>query len=325
MRSNVAQIFSLAFVTSCVFYIHSRVHYFNHSNGKAEPCTPYEFSNTEFHSLTTYKVFACPRYTPAVMFFIEGLSKLYTLVLVSFVCTFTYGQQGHDMYVGSLEENLLVVMLLAQVSYELGQLASCGWSLSDYFGGLWNILDVMSCFLLLFWLVLIPFPEHFYIAKCSVALSAIPLALLQLQYMSLVKTLGLLVLMIQSMMVDVVTFIVVYLVSIYGFTVSFRALFYTVNDYSSTGTTFVTLFESTLGNFQFDNFDNTYKTVGVILLVLFLILTNVLLVNLLIAQMSSTYNRIIFKSREEWTFIKVDNHMVFFVLISCSCTLGSLK
>ena len=42
------------------------------SNGKAEPCTPYEFSNTEFHSLTTYKVFACPRYTPTVMFFIEG-------------------------------------------------------------------------------------------------------------------------------------------------------------------------------------------------------------------------------------------------------------
>ena len=70
------------------------------------------------------------------MFFIEGLSKLYTLILVSFVCNFTYGQESQKEYSGSLAENLLVVILVAQVLYELGQLASCGWSLGDYFGGL---------------------------------------------------------------------------------------------------------------------------------------------------------------------------------------------
>jgi len=257
------------------------------------------------------------------MFFIEGVSKLYTLILVSFVCNFTYGQEKQRNYSGSMAENLLVVILLAQVLYELGQLASCGWSLRDYFGGLWNILDVMSCMLLLFWLVLLPFPNYFYLGLCSIALSAIPLALLQLQYLSLIKTLGLLVLMIQSMMVDVLTFITVYLVSIYGFTVSFRAMFYTVDSYGSTGVTFITLFQSTLGNFFFSDFDGTFATVGQLLMVVFLVLTNVLLVNLLIAQMSNTYNRIIFKSREEWTFIKVSCVMclwcIVFVLVYCVC------
>jgi hypothetical protein len=275
------------------------------SGGAEEPRTFFEFSNTEFHSLTAYKVFSCPRYTPAVMFFIEGLSKLYTLIAVSFVCFTTYGMDAHDRYTGSVAENLLLMMLFAQISYELGQLASCDWSLEEYFGGVWNILDVSSCVLLVVWALLLPFPAYFMYAKCAVALSAIPLAVVQLQYLSLIKTLGLLVLMIQSMIVDVYVFVVVYMVSIYGFTVCFRALFYTVNDYSSTGITFVTLFMSTLGGFNMDAFEGAYKMLGVVVMVVFLTLTNVLLVNLLIAQMSNTYNRIIFKSREEWTFIKV--------------------
>jgi hypothetical protein len=283
------------------------------SGGEEEPRTIFEFSNTEFHTLTTYKLFACPRYTPAIMFFIEGLSKLYTLALVSLVCFTTYGSQSADSYSNSAEENLLLMMLVAQTLYELGQLASCGWSLKDYFGGIWNILDVACCALLMIWAFLLPNRELFYLGKVAIAMSAIPLALVQLQYLSLIKTLGLLVLMIQSMMVDVSVFIVVYLVSIYGFTVCFRALFYTVNGFSSTGIAFVTLFQSTLGQFFFDDFDGTYKMVGIVVMVIFLTLTNVLLVNLLIAQMSSTYNRIIFKSREEWTFIKVS-----FIHVQCN-------
>jgi hypothetical protein len=275
------------------------------SGGEDEPQTVLEFSNTEFHSLTAYKLFACPRYTPAIMFFIEGLSKLYTLGLVSFVCFTTYGSLGKDAYSNSVEENLLLMMLVAQVLYELGQLASCDWSLKEYFGGVWNILDVTCCTLLAAWAFLLPNPRLFYLGKVAIAVSAIPLALVQLQYLSLIKTLGLLVLMIQSMMVDVYVFFVVYLICIYGFTVCFRALFFTVNDFSSTGIAFVTLFQSTLGQFFFDDFDGAYKMVGIVVMVSFLTLTNVLLVNLLIAQMSSTYNRIIFKSREEWTFIKV--------------------
>ena len=170
---------------------------------------------------------------------------------------------------------------------------------------MWNILDVTCCVLLLFWALLLPFPESFYFGKAAVAMSAVPLALVQLQYLSLIKTLGLLVLMIQAMITDVYTFIVVYLVCIYGFTVCFRAMFYTINDYSSTGITFVTLFQSTLGGFDFDAFGGTFKVVGVLVMVLFLTLTQVLLVNMLIAQMSNTYSRIMCKSREGWTFIKV--------------------
>lgn len=275
------------------------------SGGEEEPRTPLEFSNVEYHSLTAYKVFACPRYTPAVMFFIEGISKLYTLTLVTLVCTYTYGALKKLEYAYSQEEDCLLIILLAQICYEFGQLASCDWSLKEYFGGVWNILDVTSCVLLFFWAFLLPFPEFFNYGKAAIALSAIPLAMLQLQYLSLFKTLGLLVLMIQSMMLDVFTFIVVYIVNIYGFTVCFRAMFYTDNDYSSTGITFLTLFQSTLGEFDFDAFTGTFKMLGWLVMVLFLTLTNVLLVNLLIAQMSNTYNRIIQKSREEWTFVKV--------------------
>ena len=278
-----------------------------YSAGRENPKTVFEFSSIDYHSSAFYKMFACPRYTPAVMFYLEGISKFYTLLIVSFVCSETYGLKGLDVFTGQKEEIALLIMVITQVCYEVGQLASSGWSLKEYFGAVWNMLDFASCALLVVWAVLSPVRAQFPIAKIAVGLSAIPLALLQLQYLSLIKQLGLLVIMIQSMIFDVQTFFVVYLVFIWGFVVFFRMLFSDVYpDYSSSAAAFTTLFSATVGQFTYQDFyQSYYQTIATIMLILYIVMTNILLINLLIAQMSSTYDRIFTKSREEWAFIKV--------------------
>jgi hypothetical protein len=277
------------------------------SSGSEEPNSIFAFSHVYYHRYPLYKLFACPRYTPAMMFFIEGISKLFTLLLVSVVAIEIYGAvEAPREFTGSSMEYGLFIMTVTLILFEIGQLATCNWSLNEYFGGVWNILDVFSCSMLLVWCVCLPFPDYFQVGLASLAAASVPLAVLQLQYLSLIKTLGLLVLMIQSMMVDVATFIVVYVVSIYGFTVCFRALFFRTKNYGNTGTTFVTLFQSTLGQFEFGDFEHSeFELFGILVMIVFMTLTNVLLINLLIAQMASTYNRISLKSREEWTFVKV--------------------
>jgi hypothetical protein len=240
------------------------------------------------------------------MFLLGGLSKLAALMLVCTVSIQVYGKEGHTSYANTASEGFLVLMLCTHACYELGQLSAKNWNVVRHFSDPWNTLDVSALLLIFLWAVLCASGHNFSAARTVLSLSSIPLSLQLLQYISVVETIGLLVLMIQSMMVDVAIFIVVYFASIFGFGVCFYGLFYGSPSFDSSGATLLYLFQSTLGNFDFGALDgSTYYGIGTAVLVLFLVLTTVLLLNLLIAQMSSTYSRIKDKSKEEWSFIMV--------------------
>lgn len=262
----------------------------------------------------------CPRYTPVVMFLLEGASKSFLLLLVSWVVLGVYGRDGHSIYAHTKAEGFLVLMLTTYLIYELGLLSERNWSLRKHFGNVWNALDAVSLSLILMWALLSPSARSFDVSRGALCLSAIPLSLQILQYISLVKSFGLLVLMIRSMFVDVLMFVVVYVVCIFGFGVCFHGLFYGHAPFNSKGGTLLFLINATLGEFDFDELaDIVYIGLGTTVLVLFLVLTTVLLLNLLIAQMSSTYNRIMDRSREEWSFVLVS---VIFLLL---CSLFSFE
>jgi hypothetical protein len=240
------------------------------------------------------------------LFFLEGLSKAATLLLVALTTIIVYGKQGHRRYANSIAEGFLLLMLTTQICYEVGQLSTANWNLKKYFSDIWNVLDTLAVVLIGLWAVLSPSHSAFDVGRALLSLSAIPLSLQLLQYISMFRTIGLLVLMIKSMVLDVMVFVLVYVVSIFGFGVCFYGLFYGQASFESSGDTLLYLFQSTLGSFDFGALSGPpFNGVGTAVLVAFLVLTSVLLVNLLIAQMSSTYSRIKDKSREEWAYVMV--------------------
>jgi len=279
-----------------------------------------------------YEILLGQRYAPVTFFLMEGLSKLIVLGLVVVVCTM-YGvnNNSYDAHLTPLEANLrnddmphgtsgpevfLLVMFGTQLLYEFGQFQSTGWKFREYFRSIWNGVDIVCYFLIALWAVLIPIESMFTISRTCLALAAIPLTFQTLQYLSLFKQMGLLVLMIRSMVLDVLSFVVVYLVCVFGFAACFYGLFFDLTPFTSPGYTLLYLFESTLGSFDFTTFnDSIYKTFGMVVLTAFLLLTTILLINLLIAQMSSTYDRISNKSREEYAFVKA-NELADYLLLT---------
>jgi hypothetical protein len=238
------------------------------------------------------------------MFCFEGLCKVVVLFLVGWVSVVIYGRMGYATFAWTVSEVLLVVMVVAQAVYEIGQLWECEWSLRSHFTNVWNALDAIEILLLFGWVALSG--NHFVVARAMLALSAIPLSLQVLQYMSLHKDFGLLVLMVFGMTNDVLSVIIVYAVSVFGFGLCFYALYFGREPFTTPGATALYLFQSTLGNANFTDIDHSiYSGVGTGMLVVFLIFTAILLINLLIAKMTSTFERINQKSLEEWSFVKV--------------------
>ena len=152
--------------------------------------------------------------------------------------------------------------------------------------------------------------EVFYLQAAKVVLSvaAIPQSLSLLQYASLSKSTGELVIMIKGMALDVFPFLVIYLVSTVGLAITFNGLFsYQDPDsaYGSIGNAILSLYAATLGGFDFAVEGSDFGFVndlGVAFLTVHVLFSSVLLLNLLVACMSATYQRIADKSLQEWSF-----------------------
>ena len=113
---------------------------------------------------------------------------------------------------------------------------------------------------------------------------------------------------------DLPSFAIIYVVSITGFGIAFFSLFSSISDDGgfkefTTKETFLTLFLATLFNFEnFDltEYDNTYTGyIGIALMIFFVIFTGIILINLLIARMSSTHGAVESVAIDEWAYIKV--------------------
>lgn len=169
----------------------------------------------------------------------------------------------------------------------------------------WNFVDMVNCLGGLLWFILRCIPSQFIAARVTLSLLAIPWSIGLLRFFSINKTLGELVIIIRAMLQDLTAFVVVYIVMIAGFGVAFRGLFADTVEYATMTDTFLALFSGTLSNFAYDIYNTGNKgvnTIGIILTLIFVIMTAIMLINLLIAKMSTSFQRVSDKSQMEWAF-----------------------
>jgi hypothetical protein len=143
--------------------------------------------------------------------------------------------------------------------------------------------------------------------RIILGLAAIPQSLGLLRYLSSIKELGELVIMLRVMTVDFFLFVVIYIFCVIGFGIYFHGIFYGLKGFETVGETILSLLQHTLTGVDFSiiEFDNEIITVmAKVLVILFLVITAVLLLNLLIARMTSSYQRVNERAFEEWSFLK---------------------
>lgn len=107
----------------------------------------------------------------------------------------------------------------------------------------------------------------------------------------LTRFLGPLVKMIQNMLYEIGIFMILYITQLLVFATCSTLLFVDVKAHKDLYTSMKTLFSASLGAFSFDNFKNANRgqTVGDIFLFIFIVVNMILILNLLIAVLSSTY------------------------------------
>jgi hypothetical protein len=113
--------------------------------------------------------------------------------------------------------------------------------------------------------------------------------------------------MIRAMATDFIYFIIIYFVVIIGFSVCIFSLFNNQKGFESYAATLRSLFAYTLGDFDFDSYrtDSSHvNSLGNILAIIYLIVTTIIMLNLLIARMTSTYEDVSRQAFGRWSFIK---------------------
>lgn len=264
-------------------------------------------SRTEHH-IGGFKYPIYHRFCPRNMNILGIISKVLVLFLIGAV-SFQYGSSHGSDYSSKVNawssvEVALVVVFSSVLIHEVGELVDLKWNIAGYFSDSWNAFDTSSSLLGLLWLIARIGSSNLALIRVSLALQAIPEAIGLLRFLSINQVLGELVIMIQAMMWELVYFIVIYLVSLFGFCVCLRGLFYGEADYSSNSTTALTVFSVAFGNFDFSfgSSNLAVNVIGTILIVIIIVLSSVLLLNLLIAQMTNSYQKVKDQSFREWAF-----------------------
>lgn len=248
------------------------------------------------------------RFSPRIVYILELACKTALLLLIGAV-SIEYGSSYGSHFsstIGtwtSLEVTLAVVLSLV-VMHEAGEVVDLDWDIVGYFTRSWNIFDILSTALGLVWLIARIESNNLALIRVSLAVQAIPEGIGFLRYLSINQALGELVMMVRAMMSELVSFIVIYLVTLFGFSICLRGLFYGEADYSSNSTTALSVFSIAFGNFDFSfsSSNHAVNVLGTILIVVIIVLSSVLLLNLLIAQMTNSYQQVKDRSFREWAF-----------------------
>jgi hypothetical protein len=139
-------------------------------------------------------------------------------------------------------EIYIIIMLIANTIYEIGsncliifiiynlillfligQLAESNWNLNRYINT-WNILDIISIALLSLWADGYITDYNPYKRIC-LPLSAVPLSLGLLQSVSVIKSVGQLIIMIRAMVWDLFAMFILFVVCTFGFAVTFSGMY----------------------------------------------------------------------------------------------------
>jgi hypothetical protein len=241
-------------------------------------------------------------------------SRILYLIFIGIVCINEYGaDHGSDYSMSihhsawSTSEVIIAWMLHSSILHEVGEVWGVQWSWKLYFEDEWNKIDAMIYVLGVLWFILRCIPGQFSVARVLLNLQAIPEAISLLRYLSLNQSFGVLVIMVKAMMVDLQTFVLLYLVSLAGAAIGLRGLFYGLNGYDSNVNTLLSLFSITLSSFRFTTYNTSSKVVnviGIFILVGVLIMVPIVLINLIIAQMTNSYQTVKDNAAREWGFSK---------------------
>lgn len=253
------------------------------------------------------------RYSPRTIMGLEIVMKIIMIAILARV-VFQYGRAHRGNFSDPLPptwsgtEGILALFLVSECLYELGEMTlTSSQKMKEYFAEDWNYLDMIVGIGGLVWIILRSIPPLSNAGRVLLSLLAIPQAMGLLRYLSLFRNLGELVIIVKVMARDLLTFFVLYAVTVLGFSICLRGLFYKTHLFTTNASTILTLFSATVNNFEFNIFSsdsNTVNGIGVILTVVFVAVVSILLINLLIARMTTSFQRISDQSFREWSFEK---------------------
>lgn len=236
----------------------------------------------------------------------------------------------------------IVVMLVTSWMYEFGEIFSrfrqfsinlenllqLGSEAVEHFYDQWNLIDLGTVTFVSAWFYWRYFLLDGEIAQTFLCLSAISLSVGILRFLSIWEHTGQLVIMYFGMLKDLAPFLLVFLIFVLGFGIALHGIFPDIKEktFSNVGQTFLTLFDAALGQHNFsvfdreddnnilntslpsDSFKDWFKQfVGASLMVSYIVLVMIVLLNLIVARMTSTHDKIETRSLEIWSKVQSKN------------------
>jgi hypothetical protein len=226
--------------------------------------------------------------------------------------------EGQDSQAAtSWQEVVIIIFTVSMLLYEYGEMCTYEHTLVPsvravimHLTDKWNAIEMIGLAFVIVWMVL-TYGGSGVLDEASnhavLSLSVIFFSISLLRYLSISESLGKLIIMIFAMTQDVCYFAVVFSIVLYGFCVALYSIFRDMESFRSPSQTFLTLFSAAFGNYDnsFETLaEQPFKTLGLIVMLLYIVLSAVLLLNLIIARMAATHQRIDEQSFQQWLFTK---------------------
>lgn len=129
------------------------------------------------------------------------------------------------------------------------------------------------------------------ITLTSTVLTVLALSLRNFTNIIPIRSIGSTLRILSSILYSIIPFLTILFYTIFTFGIILFAAFYSINDkFSSVEKSFVTMFDFTIGNVDFESFNGDKG--GIILTIIWIILANILLMNILIAILSSKFSSV---------------------------------
>eukprot|EP00049_Salpingoeca_infusionum_P008437 m.138586 g.138586 ORF g.138586 m.138586 type:complete len:1531 (-) comp14013_c0_seq4:2142-6734(-) len=265
-------------------------------------------------------------YTPPfTRFILDIISHISLCCLFSFMVLVDYEQGNINEINGgnafSLTEYILIAWFIVIIIEEVRQLKEQHGSVADYFDDAWNYLDIFNISVFVGGLAVratgFQDRETQVFSKTIFSFAAIGLILRAIRYYSALEFLGPKLIMMQRMMKDVWAFILLLGVFLIGYGVAAQSLMFPLRkaDYQTLENVFFRPYFIIYGELFLDEYQDESACVGPwqfssctwknswlvpVLLMFYLLIANILLVNLLIAMFNDTYTEVKELSNELW-------------------------
>jgi hypothetical protein len=148
-----------------------------------------------------------------------------------------------------------------------------------------------------------------------IALSCAPIffSVGSLQYFSVSEPIGKLIIMLFAMVNDLTSFAVIFVIAAFGFCIALFSIARNSFFFGDIEKSILTLFSASFNNYEavFDNMaDGEYHALLLVIEVAFIILASVVLLNLVVARMTATHQKIDEKSFQEWQLLRASTTKV---------------